>query len=85
MPSKKTKKVTEKKDIIITSTPEKNIPKFCNKVYFAKLESGNIVMSFLFQEPKLKGEEGQMVLLDRILVEEGHAKKIVDTLNGIIN
>ncbi|MFH1348232.1 MAG: hypothetical protein ABIH58_01195 [Patescibacteria group bacterium] len=74
------RKTKAKEELAVSSSPEKIVPKLCNVMNFAKDKSGNIIMTLVFKDPM--GD--QSVLLERIIVDSGHAKEIVSVLTKFI-
>ena len=68
-------------DFEIIGDPENSIPKFSNMINFKKLENGSIVMIF-FTRQSLNTSP---VIIETIIVDENHAKQIVDVLKKTID
>lgn len=80
------KSSTNQKEEIVSinlqsSSPDKAIPKFCTSVTFSKLKSGNIIMSFHASDPLIPNTA---TLIERVIVEEDHAKQIIEKLSEVI-
>lgn len=69
----------EKKVEAVLANPERAVPKYCTNVSFGKLPNGDVVMSFLHRS----GKDGPLVLIETIVVDEIHTRKIVEALQGL--
>lgn len=67
-------------NVDMIAEPSRNVPKFCTLVKFTSLASGEIVMQFLHSMDNVNN-----ILIESIIVQEAHAKKIVETLHNVIN
>ena len=65
----------------LISDAEKSIPKFATVVNFNKLGNGNIIISFLAQHI----QNIPPVLIETIMVDQDHAKKIMEVLGEVID
>lgn len=77
----KNNKSVEVNPQIISSSLEKNIPKFCTAVNIGVLESGHFVISMAFND----SPENPTVLIDRVIVDLEHAKKIKNVFEDLIS
>lgn len=66
---------------VMSSNPDKNIPKFCTSVNFGVLPNNNLILTFTYNE----GEKQPHVLIERIIVDVEHAKKISDVLKNVLD
>lgn len=76
----------EQNPINIVSTPEVNIPKYSNAVLFSSLSTGQLIISFAFNEPKNRDEvnaPSSGTLIQRILLDHDHIDKMIIALQGI--
>lgn len=65
----------------ITGAPEKSVAKFCTNIALNKLKNGDVIMTFLSKNLK----EAPAVLIETIIVDEEHAKKILEVFAKVIN
>jgi len=70
----------EEKKIQVIGSPEKSIPKYATNVNFSKLENGDVLMMFANKSNK----DTPTVLIETIIVNGSHAKKIVEVLANVI-
>ncbi|MFH1620931.1 MAG: hypothetical protein ABIB04_02500 [Patescibacteria group bacterium] len=71
--------------IHIIADPNKRIPKYCTSVLFAKMKNGQIILTFVENDEAIKAESSDHgVIIERILVDEEHARQIVEKLGGLI-
>ncbi len=70
-----------KEQINALISPEKSVPKFCTGIAFNKLENGDLIMTFFSQSPN-KGMPP--IMLETILINEDHAKRLVEALKGLV-
>jgi len=69
----------------LVADPNKRIPKYCTSVFFAKMKSGQIILTFVENDEALKTEvNDQGVIIERIIVDEDHARQIVEKLGDLI-
>lgn len=74
-------KIEEKRLKVTTSSLDKKIPKYANRVIFNQVE-GNIIMLFLLMEKTPEGE--QATLIESIVVDKKHAKEISEVLSKFL-
>lgn len=60
--------------------PDKGMPKFSNVANVTKVNE-NFILSFLFIEP---GGSDQAIVIERVLVDRGHAVEIVALLGRML-
>jgi len=79
MPKKKRRAIAKKlpKKVLVSGALNQRIPKFCNAINFAKTNN-NIILTFIFTEPN-----GENVAIERITIDDDHAKKIIDILQKL--
>lgn len=58
---------------------DKIIPKYCNSINFSKIND-NVMMTLVFSEP---GVEEQHTVIDRILIDKEHVKKMIKILSKV--
>lgn len=67
----------------IVADPNKRIPKYCTNVLFSRLSNGNMIITFLENDPlvqgKVAGLEGS-VLIERILLDKELVTKVFEAL-----
>ena len=64
----------------VLAMPEKTIPKYATNVNFSKLANGDIIMTFLSRI----NNGTPATLVETVIVDLDHAKKIVEVLDGVI-
>jgi hypothetical protein len=74
-----TKKQKSTNQVSHLSALDKIVPKFCTNIDFQLLTNKNVVMSLSFKE----GSNPQ-VLIDRVMIDYGHAKVLSRVLNELI-
>ena len=74
-------KDTPPQQMAVISAPEKSIAKFCTNIAITKLKNKDIVMTFLSKN----AENAPAVLIETIIVDEEHAKKILEVFTRVIN
>lgn len=79
---------TNDNNLKVVSSPEKGIPKYATSVSIGKLQNKNIILTFLYQIPinpdKVGKVEQSGLVIDTIVIDEEHAKKIVETLDKVV-
>lgn len=81
MPDEKEIKIPTPIPMEVIASPEKNIPKFSNRLAVARSEKDNIVLFFMAQNESTTPP----ILIETIMVDFEQAKKIVEALNSTIN
>ncbi len=64
----------------LISAPENTVPKYATNVNFNKLKNGDIIMTFVSR----LGESGPATVIETVIVDEDHAKKIVEILDSVL-
>lgn len=69
------------------ATPDKVVPKFASSVNFTVTNNRYVILSFIYSDPVIEGvsEHVQPTLIERILVDVGHAQTIVDKLQEVLS
>lgn len=69
-------------NLSLAASPEGRVPKYCTAIGFEKTTKGFVIMSFVHQEAGNTTDHG--VLIERIMVDSEHAKKMIEALENLL-
>ena len=67
-------------EINVVAIQDKMVPKFCTTISIGLLKSRNIVLTMAYSE----GPDNPISLIDKIIIDLDHAKRLKDILDKIL-